>query len=65
MGTTREWMSVSFAAIFWGGFMLLWTALKRRKAQIKPVLLFTDVLGWALMGLSFGLVTTLNWQAFH
>jgi peptidoglycan/LPS O-acetylase OafA/YrhL len=65
MGTMREWVWVSFGAIFWGGFMLLWTAHKRRKAQIKPVVLFKDVLGWALMGLWFGLVTTFNWQAFH
>jgi len=65
VGTPKEWIEVSFATIFWGGLMLLWTVRKRRKAQIKPVLLFTDFLGWALLGLCFGLVTTFNWVAFR
>jgi hypothetical protein len=58
-------MSVSFLAIGWGGFMLLWTARKRRKEHITPVLLFMDVLGWALFGLWFGIVSTFGGRAFH
>ena len=65
MGTAREWVSVVVAAIFWGGWMLIWSTRKRRKAHIEPVLSVVDVVGWALAGVSFGLATTFGWRAFH
>lgn len=43
--------------------MLLWSVFKRKAANIRPCLGFSDALAWGLMGLWFGLVTTFGWQA--
>ena len=50
MGTVGEWVSLSFYTIFSGGWMLFWTARKRKQAQIKPALLpsgriYLDIVG--------------------
>ncbi len=65
MGTERDWMSVAFFAIFWGGGMLVWEALRKSDAHIKPALVFMDVLSWTLAGLCYGIGVTFRWQAFH
>jgi uncharacterized membrane protein YuzA (DUF378 family) len=65
MGTAKQWIEVAFAGCFWGGFMLLWSVSKRRKANIRPYLSFSDALAWGLMGLWFGLVTAFGWQAIR
>jgi|HubBroStandDraft_6_1064221.scaffolds.fasta_scaffold304120_2 hypothetical protein len=65
MGSAKEWMSVLFLALLWGVVAPLSKIPKRRKAHITPVLDLADVLGWALMGLLIGLVTTFKWRAFH
>jgi hypothetical protein len=45
--------------------MLLRSAHERKAAKIRPLLSFTDVFCWGLMGLWFGLVTTFDWQAIR
>jgi len=53
MGTPKEWSEVLFAAILWGGGMLLF---RRMEGKItKPVILF-----YALGSLLFGLVATFD-----
>ena len=62
MGTTREWGAVAFAAIFWGGWMLVWMTLLRKP---KHAISSLDVIVWALMGLVYGLTMTFHWRAFR
>jgi hypothetical protein len=65
MGTANDWIVVACAAIFWGGFMLLWESLNRSDEHIKPAVSLVDVLLWAVAGLGFGIGTTFRWRAFH
>jgi hypothetical protein len=65
MGKVWEWFTVAILGLGWGAFMLFWTVRKRKQAQIKPVLLPSDIFLWALMGIFFGLVSTFHWRAFH
>jgi hypothetical protein len=53
MGTTKEWDEFLFAAIFWGGGMLLF---RRMEGKIPKLV----VLIYALGALLFGLVTTFD-----
>jgi hypothetical protein len=65
MGTANDWTWVVFEAVLYAGAMLVWSAFKRRKAHIEPVLSVMDYLGWAFLGLFFGLAVTFHWQAFQ
>jgi len=65
MGTASEWMLVALAALFWGGWMLLWDFPRRSDAHIKPGLSFLSVLGLAFASLGFGLMATFHWRAFR
>jgi len=59
----REWLTVAFCCVFWGGVMLAWETRKRRAASLKPAFLPVSVLVWLLSGLTFGLVSTFQWEA--
>lgn len=59
MGSFLDWLEVILSALFWGGGMLAWESHERKSINFEPAL----VLGWALSGLSFGLVVTFKWDA--
>lgn len=61
MGTTKEWIEVAFAGIFWGGWMLVWSALRNRQKS-RPAVSSMDVIVWTLAGLCYGIMTTFHWQ---
>jgi len=55
MGATKEWVEVLFAAVFWGGSMLLF---RRTEGKIPKLV----VLIYALGALLFGLVTIFGYK---
>ena len=65
MGTAGDWKSAVLWGLFWGAGMLAFTAYTRRKSHIVPALSVADALGWAFMGLWWGIVITFHSRAFH
>lgn len=65
MGTAGEWMNVIGAGAFWGSFMFLCFAWKRKDEGRKPALRFKDMLIWALGGLAFGTWDTFDRRALQ
>lgn len=55
MGTTKEWVEVLFAAILWGGGMLLF---KRTEGKIPKLVVSIYALG----GFLFGLLTAFDFS---
>ena len=55
MGTTKEWVEVVFAAILWGGGMLLFRVVEGKVPKLA-------VIFYALGGLLFGIVTTFDFR---
>lgn len=61
----RNWLSLAFFWLFWGGWMLMWEIRKRKAANIEPALLPASILHWTCAGLLFGLVMTFRWNALR
>lgn len=60
MGTGGEWVEVILSAVFLGGGMLLWDLWRGNDERMKQALSLSNLLGVALLSLTFGVATTLS-----
>jgi hypothetical protein len=64
MGNLREWVETVILAIFFGGVSLLWGWYRGPQAVVRRTPSASDIIGWSLMGLCFGLLMVFGWRAF-
>jgi hypothetical protein len=67
MGTAHEWIQVSVAGVFFGGFMGFFGWLSLSGQFVKPSRLFVTLycLGYAFGGLGFGIGQTFGNRSFR
>ena len=65
MGTSRDWISVAIAGVWFPILMLLAAFILRTKPLIKPPVTPLFFSSWLFTGLFFGISTTFGWNALR
>ena len=64
MGSASDWFQILTLALVFGGGNFLWSLSRRSQLGIKPALAVKEIVGWALLGLCFGMTVIFRWHAF-